>query len=105
MRSITLTLVAFGLLFLSGCGCLESFGESTGIRYPYPFYPDPNQPAWDRCLFGKKSGIGPGDRNFEWQEPDPSQPGWHQALFGIHLVPRDRYPIGPPESGAGDKVP
>ena len=86
MRKIATFVVAIGLLSLAGCGCLVEFGEKTGIRYPDHLYPDPNQPAWDRCLFGRKHGIGPGNKFFELYMADTIQPGWHQLLFGTRYV-------------------
>ena len=48
MRLIALGLVAAGLVSLSGCGCLE------GNRMTLEDSPDPDQPSWQRCLFGTR---------------------------------------------------
>jgi hypothetical protein len=98
MRKLGLALAATWSIALSGCGCIQSVGESTGIRYPDPLYPDPNQSTLDRCLFGRKHGIGPGDRNWEWREADATQPGWHELLFGRRYVPKKL-----PESSLRDR--
>ena len=54
MRSLGLTLVAAGFIFLSGCGCLETWEDRHLTRYGVVSAPDPDQPAWHQWLFGTK---------------------------------------------------
>jgi hypothetical protein len=53
MRNSALALVAVCLVLLSGCGCLENYEDRNLTRYGGGG-PDPDQPAWHRCLFGTR---------------------------------------------------
>ena len=53
MRKLNVALVAAGFVFLSGCGCLETWKDGG-----WPHYggggPDPDQAGWHQCLFGTR---------------------------------------------------
>jgi uncharacterized protein YceK len=73
MRSITLTLLTFALLFLSGCGCIEKWTDPRVDDRPLS--DDGGKTYWPRDPA-------------QW--PDPAQPAWQQWLFGTRFVSSQR---------------
>ena len=59
MRKITLVLLAVQFASLTGCGCLDPLVQPE-LTHPGGGHPDPDQPAWQRCLFGTR--YRPNDR-------------------------------------------
>jgi hypothetical protein len=54
MRRMVLTLVAGGLIALSGCGCFEHLTEDSHLTRYGGGPPDPEQSAWDRFINGTR---------------------------------------------------
>jgi hypothetical protein len=85
MRLIATALLVICLGPLAGCGCLETdVDQRIGGGGP-----DPDQPAWHRCIFGTR--YLPYTPPLERPEPDPDQPTWQRQLFGPRYRPERLY--------------
>ena len=51
MRSLAFALIASAFVAMSGCGCLETDASRANWMDGKP---DPDQPEWNRCLFGTR---------------------------------------------------
>jgi hypothetical protein len=70
MRKLSVPLFAVWLFTLAGCGCFEPVTDNPFILGRGQ--PDPDQPAWHRCLFGTQyiSNPPPGSG---WGNEGPPQ--------------------------------
>src|ERR1043166_4196079 len=85
------------LFALTGCGCIEKYTDPRFNENPHSGddamrprdpvdFPDHEQPAWHRCVFGTRWLMhAPGVTTY----PDDNQPYWQRQLFGPRYTTRD----------------